>query len=127
MIAGGMEASRTKPGIGSAEGSALARQTNSGQETIGCPETGSVPTEGQTREGARMPRELTRQFVPADITAANPDYLQIRVSQTERTVRVSLSGTLDRAGVAKLSMRVTPRLASRGAGGVQPDQGVLRA
>jgi len=61
-----------------------------------------------------MPRELTRQFVPAEITPAHPDPLQIRISQSERTVRVSLSGTLDRAGVANLSNRVTARLVSRG-------------
>ncbi len=61
-----------------------------------------------------MPRELTRQFVPAETTSAQPDHLQIRLSQKERTVRVSLSGTLDRQGMARLVARVTPHLVSRG-------------
>lgn len=61
-----------------------------------------------------MPRELTRQFVPANTTLAKPDHLQIRISQAERTVWVSLSGTLDRQGMARLVNRVVGRLDRRG-------------
>ena len=61
-----------------------------------------------------MTRELTRQFVPAEMTPAFPDSLQIRISQSERTVRVALSGSLDCDGVEKLISRVGPGLASRG-------------
>lgn len=61
-----------------------------------------------------MPRESTRQFVPADTTSAQPDHLQIRLSQAERTVRVTLSGTLDREGVARLIARVSGQLDRRG-------------
>jgi anti-anti-sigma regulatory factor len=61
-----------------------------------------------------MPRESTRQFVRTENSLAHLDTLQIQVSQTERTVRVALSGTLDRQGVEKLISRVAPRLVSRG-------------
>jgi len=57
---------------------------------------------------------MTRQFVPAETTSIQPDPLQIRISQAERTVRVSLSGTLDRAGMARLINRVAVRLDRRG-------------
>ena len=61
-----------------------------------------------------MSRELTRQFVRTDSAPARLDHLQIQVSQSERTVRVTLSGTLDCAGVEKLISRVAPQLVSRG-------------
>jgi hypothetical protein len=61
-----------------------------------------------------MPRESTRQFVPGDNAAHPPDVLQIRIETSERTVRVALSGILDREGVDRLVSRVAPRLVSRG-------------
>lgn len=61
-----------------------------------------------------MSREMTRQFDFADNASVHLDHLQIQLSQSERTVRVSLSGTLDCQGVDKLISRVMPRLMSRG-------------
>ena len=61
-----------------------------------------------------MSRELTRQFDRTESAPVRLDHLQIQVSQYEKTVRVSLSGTLDCTGVEKLISRVAPRLVSRG-------------
>ena len=61
-----------------------------------------------------MPRESTRQFVLTESAPARLESLQIQVSQSERTVRVALSGILDREGVDKLSSRVQSRLVCRG-------------
>ncbi|MCB1184836.1 STAS domain-containing protein [bacterium] len=61
-----------------------------------------------------MPRESTRPFVSGDHAPQHPDGLQIRIEQNERTVRVALSGILDREGVDRLVSRVAPRLVSRG-------------
>ncbi len=61
-----------------------------------------------------MSRELTRQFSRTESAPARRDHLQIQVSHFERTVRVTLSGTLDCTGVEKLISRVAPRLVSRG-------------
>jgi ABC-type transporter Mla MlaB component len=61
-----------------------------------------------------MPRESTRQFVRPETASAHLDGLHIQVSRTERTVRVALSGALDRQGVEKLVSRVAPCLVSRG-------------
>ena len=61
-----------------------------------------------------MPRESTRQFVPGDTATHHQDGLQIRIEQNERTVRVTLSGILDREGVDRLVSRVAPHLVSRG-------------
>ena len=61
-----------------------------------------------------MPRESTRPFVSGDHAPHHPDRLQIRIDQNERTVRVALSGILDREGVDRLVSRVAPRLVSRG-------------
>ena len=58
-----------------------------------------------------MPRELTRQL---DRQEALGSRLDISVRHTERAVWVSLSGILDRQGVARMISRVAPRLARRG-------------
>lgn len=59
-----------------------------------------------------MPREGTRQSARQE--AARSD-LEIRVKHKDRTVWVSLSGILDRDGVAALADRVAPAPAGRGA------------
>jgi MFS superfamily sulfate permease-like transporter len=61
-----------------------------------------------------MLREMTRQLDRTDSAPVRLDHLQIQVSHSEKTVRVSLSGTLDCVGVDKLISRVAPRLVSRG-------------
>ncbi len=61
-----------------------------------------------------MPRETTRQFVRHETTSARPNHLQIQVSHSEKSVRVSLSGILDRQGVEQLISRVAPCLLTRG-------------
>jgi len=58
-----------------------------------------------------MPRELTRQL---DRQEALGSRMEISIRQTERAVWVSLSGILDRQGVARMISRVAPRLARRG-------------
>ena len=58
-----------------------------------------------------MPRESTRQTTRQEAVSTN---LEIRVTHKERTVRVALSGILDRAGVNALAGRVAPGLAGRG-------------
>ncbi len=58
-----------------------------------------------------MPRELTLQSVGQEATGS---HLEIKVKHTDRAVRVTLSGILDRDGLHKL-VRVTGRhLAGRG-------------
>jgi len=61
-----------------------------------------------------VPRELTRQFTAKEIAPSRLDTFGVRVSCSEKTVRVSLSGTLDRQGVAQMISRVAPGLVSRG-------------
>jgi len=61
-----------------------------------------------------VPRELTRQFVSQDTASVRQDALAIQVGYSEKTVRVSLSGVLDRDGVKLLISRVAPCLVSRG-------------
>jgi anti-anti-sigma regulatory factor len=58
-----------------------------------------------------MPREGTRQ--PARQEAAR-SALDVQIRHTERAVRVSLSGILDRDGVAALAARVAPGRVGRG-------------
>jgi len=70
-----------------------------------------LPTDGRAGEGALMPRESTRQTTRQEAVSTN---LEIRVTHKERTVRVALSGILDRAGVNALAGRVAPGLAGRG-------------
>ena len=118
-MTGSKDARRIQPGKRGADGSAHARRTNSSPEhkiQIEMPRVFAPggPRKGNIREGAQMSRELTRQFKRNDSTPVRLDHLQIQINQSERTVRVSLSGTLDCAGVEKLISRVAPRLVSRG-------------
>ena len=61
-----------------------------------------------------MPRELARQSVRQEAAGSHPEILEVEVRQTDRTVRVTLSGILDRNGVEKVIGRVAPRLLGRG-------------
>jgi hypothetical protein len=56
-------------------------------------------------------RELARQSTRQD---AARSCFELDVRQTDRTVRVTLSGILDGQGVEKMVGMVAPRLASRG-------------
>ena len=58
-----------------------------------------------------MSRELTRQSPRQE---AGGNYLDIEVSSKDMTVRVSLSGLLDQAGLERIIARVAPRLLARG-------------
>jgi hypothetical protein len=58
-----------------------------------------------------MSRELTRQRARQE---ARGNHLDIEVSSKDTTVRVSLSGLLDQAGLEKIIARVAPRLSARG-------------
>ncbi len=58
-----------------------------------------------------MPREMTRQTARQEAARST---MEIQVTQQDRTVRVSLSGILDRDGVAALAARVAPGLVGRG-------------
>lgn len=66
---------------------------------------------GANREGAHILREMTRQSVRQE---AARNCFELDVRQKDLTVRVSLSGILDRQGVAKMVGVVAPRLSSRG-------------
>ncbi len=57
------------------------------------------------------PRELART---SPWQEAAGTHTEIEIRQHDRTVRVSLSGILDRDGVERLISRVTPRLDRRG-------------
>ncbi len=110
-----MEADRSKSGNGALKD----RRSLDNQPQTRARQAPSVSQQGahggaNTREGTRMPREMARQFDYAESTPAHLDHLQIRVSQFERTVRVSLSGTLDCQGVEKMISLVMPQLLSRG-------------
>lgn len=59
-----------------------------------------------------MPRESTRQAARQEAARST---MEIQVTHQERTVRVALSGILDREGVTALAARVAPGLAGRGA------------
>lgn len=61
-----------------------------------------------------MPRELARQSVRQEAAGSHPEILEVAVRQTDRTVRVTLSGILDQRGVEKMIGRVAPRLTGRG-------------
>ena len=61
-----------------------------------------------------MPRELTRQSVQQESTGSRLETLEVEVRQSDRTVRVTLSGVLDREGMRLLVQRVAPRLLGRG-------------
>lgn len=61
-----------------------------------------------------MPRELARQSVRQEAAGSHLEILEVDVRQTDRTVRATLSGILDRPGIEKLIARVTPRLPGRG-------------
>ncbi len=61
-----------------------------------------------------MPRELARQSVRQEAAGSHLETLEVEVRQTDRTVRVTLSGSLDRAGVRRLVSRVAPMLLGRG-------------
>ena len=61
-----------------------------------------------------MPRELARQSVRQEAAGSHLEILEVEVRQTDRTVRVALSGILDRQGVEKIISRVSPRLLGRG-------------
>ena len=69
---------------------------------------------GDVGEGAHMPRELARQSVRQEAAGSHPEILEVEVRQTDRTVRVTLSGILDREGSQKVIGRVAPRLMGRG-------------
>ena len=69
---------------------------------------------GVVREGAPVPRELARQSVRQEAAGSHHEILEVEVRQTDRTVRVALSGILDRNGVEKVIGRVAPRLMGRG-------------
>jgi len=56
-------------------------------------------------------RELTRQSARQE---AARNCFELDVRQTDRTVRVTLSGILDDQGVARMVSLVAPRLISRG-------------
>ncbi len=58
-----------------------------------------------------MSRELTRQSFWQE---AGGKHLDIEVSSKDMTVRVSLSGLLDQAGLERIIARVVPRLSVRG-------------
>lgn len=61
-----------------------------------------------------MSRELARQSVRQEAAGSHLEILEVDVRQTDRTVRATLSGILDRPGMEKLIARVTPRLPGRG-------------
>jgi len=61
-----------------------------------------------------MPRELARQSARQEAAGSHLEILEIEVRQTDRTVRVALSGILDRNGVERMISRVSPRLLGRG-------------
>ncbi len=61
-----------------------------------------------------MPRELARQSARQEAAGSHLEILEVEVRQTDRTVRVTLSGILDRQGVEKIIGRVAPRLLGRG-------------
>lgn len=61
-----------------------------------------------------MPRELARQSVRQEATGGHHRTLEVEVRQTDRTVRVTLSGILDQQGMEKLIGRVASRLPGRG-------------
>lgn len=61
-----------------------------------------------------MPREMARQSVRQEAAGNHRNTLEVEVRQTDQTVRVTLSGILDRQGVGKLISRVTPALRGRG-------------
>lgn len=58
-----------------------------------------------------MPRELARQSAWLDTKGTN---LSIQVHQVDRTVRVTLSGLFDQAGMELLAARVAPKLSETG-------------
>lgn len=58
-----------------------------------------------------MPREMARQSAWQDAAGTS---LNIQVKQVDRTVRVTLSGILDQAGMELLAARVAPRLRETG-------------
>ena len=58
-----------------------------------------------------MPREMARQSAWQDVAGSS---LSIQVKQAERTVRVTLSGIFDLAGMEQLAMQVAPRLRDTG-------------
>ncbi len=61
-----------------------------------------------------MPREMARQSVRQEAAGSHRENLEIKVRHTDRAVRVSLSGILDRNGLEKVIGRVAPRLIGRG-------------
>ena len=61
-----------------------------------------------------MTRELARQSVWQEATGSHLEILEVEVRNTDRTVRVALSGILDQQGVEKLIGRVAARLPGRG-------------
>ena len=61
-----------------------------------------------------MPRELARQSVWQEATGSHLEILEVEVRQKDRTVRVALSGTLDKQGVENLISVIGSRLPGRG-------------
>lgn len=61
-----------------------------------------------------MPREMARQSVRQEAAGSHRNNLEMEVRHTERAVRVTLSGILDRKGLEQVISRVAPRLLGRG-------------
>jgi hypothetical protein len=61
-----------------------------------------------------MSREPARQSARQEAAGSHLETLEVEVRQTDRTVRVALSGVLDRAGVQRLVGKVAPCLAGCG-------------
>ncbi len=58
-----------------------------------------------------MSREMTRQSLRQE---AGGNYMDIEVSSKDMIVRVSLSGSLDQAGLERIIRKVAPKLSARG-------------
>lgn len=73
-----------------------------------------MPRELARRSVQKLSQQSSLQYGRQEAASRQRKTLEMDVGHTERTVRVTLSGILDRKGVEEMSAKVATRLAGRG-------------